>query len=105
METVDLDSAVEQFMVPFAATQIRAIIGVIGFIRSLLKSIFWCSLSNYNFFGAKSKHNLYTLCVLPHICKARTLTGRAIAAEDNQPSGKPCWYVLVDFSPHNSTSA
>ena len=36
METVDLDSAVEQFMVPFAATQIRAIIGVIGFIIILL---------------------------------------------------------------------
>ena len=34
-----------------------------------------------------------------------TLTGRAIAAEDNQPSGKPCWYVLVDFSPHNGASA
>ena len=36
METVDLDNAVEQFMVPFAATQIRAIIGVIGFIIILL---------------------------------------------------------------------
>lgn len=34
-----------------------------------------------------------------------SLSARAIAAENNQPSGKPCWHILIDFRAHDGSNA
>lgn len=31
-----------------------------------------------------------------------SLTARSLSAEDNQPSGKPCWYVTIDFKAYEN---